>query len=153
MVWMRMNWLGTIDELRKMEQWFGTDDPEELAARYDAALTALASEDVETWLADAARAGVEDPSAQHFKADWLDGNTIPGVERGAMETALREGFTAGLTAAREKGLKTSILCVMLGSGSETFGVDHLAGENAVTIVISVPGGTQAALDANSFSES
>lgn len=153
MVWMKMNWLGTIDELRTIEKWFGTDDPEELATRYDDALAALASEDVETWLADAANAGVGEGSATHFKADWLDGDTIPGVDRDTLQRTLRTGFTNALTAAKEGGLKTSILWVTLGSGPQAFGIDHLAGENAVTIVISVPAGTPAASAAESFSAS
>jgi hypothetical protein len=147
-----MKWLGTIDELQAMEAWFGTDDPEELAARYDAAITALESESVEAWLADAARAGVSDGAAAHFTSDWLDGTTIPGVDRSTMERELRSGFTAALTAARDNGLKTSMLWVMAGESSGGFGVDHLVGANAVTVVISVPSGTRAAAEAPSIME-
>ncbi len=150
MVWMRRNWLGTIQELQLMEQWFGADDPEELARRYDDALTALESEDVETWLADAARAGVSNDAATHFQADWLDGAEIPGVDRSTIEAALRAGFTAALTDARDNGLKTSVLWVMLGAGPDAFGVAHLVGNNAVTVVISVPLETTAAQNAEAL---
>ena len=150
MVWMRRNWLGTIQELQQIESWFGVDDAEELARRYDSALSALESEDVQTWLADAAQAGVTTAAADHFQADWLDGTTIPGVDRATIESALRDGFTSALTAAKESGLKTSILWVMLGAGPEAFGVDHLVGENAVTVVISVPLDTGAATNAEAL---
>ncbi len=150
MVWMKRNWLGTIEELQIMEQWFGVDDAEELARRYDDALTALESEDVETWLADAARAGVSADAATHFQADWLDGTTIPGVDRTTLESALRSGFTAALTDAKANGLKTSVLWVMLGAGPEAFGIDHLVGANAVTVVISVPNDTTAAENATAI---
>ncbi len=137
----RDGWLGHLDEFEAIERWFGSPDPVELTERYDAALAALADEDVETWLQDAARAGISDKAARHFRADWLDGSTIPGVGRAQLEQALRAGFTEALTAARENVLPTSILWVMLGDGPDAFGVSSLVGANAVTVVVSVPKGT------------
>jgi hypothetical protein len=144
---MRSNWIGTIDELESIEAWFGTDDPEELAARYDDSLRALESEDVETWLAEGARANVSTDAMAHFRADWLDGTEIPGVDGGTIESTLKDGFTAAITDARTSGLKLSILWVMLGSGPGAFSIDHLVGKNAVTVVISVPTETTAAANA------
>jgi hypothetical protein len=152
MVWMKRTWIGTIDELRNIEAWFGTDDPEELAARYDDSLRALDSEDVEAWMAEGARANVSSDAMDHFRADWLEGTTIPGVDRGTLESALHDGFTAAITAARANGLKMSILWVMLGSGPQAFGIDHLVGPNAVTVVISVPTETTAATNAAALSD-
>jgi hypothetical protein len=147
---MRRNWIGTIDELRSIEAWFGTDDPEELASRYNDSLRALGSEDVEVWMAEGTRANVGSDAMAHFRADWLEGTTIPGVDRDTLESSLRTGFTDAITAARESGLKMSILWVTLGSGPEAFGIDHLVGTNAVTVVISVPTETTAAANAEAL---
>jgi len=142
MVWQRRRWIGTMDELLVMEQWFAEGD--DLVSRYDDALAALAHTDVEVWLADAVRAGVQVQSAQHFRGDWLNGTAIPGVERDAIEAALRDGFTAAITDGRDTELPMSIVWVMLGEGPRAFDVNHIVGANAVTVVISVPVGTKGA---------
>jgi len=141
-VWRWRNFLGVIDELGLIEQWFGTDDPVELVARYDAAIEVLGSEDVDAWLDLATAANVSGDSAEHFRVDWLGGNKIPGVDRKSIEAGMREGFAAALTTARDNLLKLSVV-VVAADTPDGFAVDHAMGANAVTVVIGVPAAARA----------
>ena len=129
--------IGTVDELLQIEAWFGIDDQELLNDRYDKALEALATEDIEAWLADAARAGVTEKSANRFKQDWMGGARVPGLASPDVQARMTEGFVDAITEAREYGRKLSIVFV-LAEGASDFEVDHVVGTNAVTVVITAP---------------
>ena len=128
--------IGTVPELLQIEAWFGIDDQELLNDRYDKALEALATEDIEQWLADAARAGVTDESAQRFKRDWLGGQRIPALASPEVQARMQQGFVDAITDARANARKLSILFALGGAGD--FEIDHVVGTNAVTVVIMVP---------------
>lgn len=127
--------IGTVDELLQLEAWFGIDDQELLNDRYDKALEALASEDFEQWLADAARAGIVGDSAERFRQDWMGGGRVPMLASGDGKARLQRGFVNAITAARAHGRKLSVLFALAGP---EFDVDHVVGTNAVTVVIMVP---------------
>jgi hypothetical protein len=136
--------MGTIDELRQIETYFGVEDPIERVARYDAALDVLRGDDIESWLTHSSRAGVTDDALEHFRADWLNGPVMPGIDRDTMATTLRDGFAAALTTARDSALPLSAVWVMLGEDAGSFEIEHVVGANAVTVVIAVPYGTNQA---------
>jgi hypothetical protein len=117
-----------------MELWFGVDDLDELRRRYDAAIDALRDDDIATWLANAARAGVSGDAAEHFELHWLDSSMVSEMPAAEMRDAFKNEFTEALGEARKNDLKTSML-VMVGSA---FDVDYCAGANAMTVIITIP---------------
>jgi hypothetical protein len=129
--------IGTVPELLQIEAWFGIDDWDLLNDRYDKALEALATENIEEWLADAARAGITDDSAARFREDWMGGARVPGIASPDMQARMKEGFIEAITEARAQGRKLSILFA-LAEGASDFEVDHVVGTNAVTVVITAP---------------
>jgi hypothetical protein len=128
--------IGTVPELLQLEAWFGVDDQELLNDRYDKALEALASEDIEQWLADAARAGITADAAQRFRQDWMGGQRVPMLASADGKSRMRQGFIDAITDARANGRKLSVLFAL--AGTDDFEVDHVIGTNAVTVVIMVP---------------
>jgi hypothetical protein len=128
--------IGTVPELLQLEAWFGVDDQELLNERYDKALEALQTEDVEQWLADAARAGITGESAQRFRQDWMGGQRVPMLASEDGKDRLRQGFIDAITDARAHGRKLSIFFAL--TADSDFEVDHVVGTNAVTAVIMVP---------------
>jgi hypothetical protein len=137
----KKQWVGTIDELRQIETYFGVEDPIERVARYDAAIEALRNGALEDWLGHSTRAGVTDDAREHFRAHWLSGAVMPDIDPDAMATTIREGFAAALTAARDNALPMSAVWVMLGADANSFEIEHVVGASAVTVVIAVPYGT------------
>jgi hypothetical protein len=141
-MWFVMNkWMGSIDELMVIERWFGTPDPEELITRYDGALEALETGEMDTWLDHSRRAGITRLSSSHFKDHWMGGVVMPGVDPDRIATRLRSGFSAALADARDAVLPTNIVCVMLSDDEDAFDVGHVVGPNGVTVVISMPRST------------
>ena len=134
--------IGTVPELLQLEEWFGTDDQELLNERYDKALEALATGDIEEWLADAARSGITSESADRFREDWIGGRRVPMLASRDGKSRMQQGFIAAITEARTNGKKLSILFAL--AGTDEFAVDHVPGNNAVTVVIMVPTAAKAA---------
>jgi hypothetical protein len=128
--------IGTVDELLQIEEWFGTNNKRTLRSRYNKALAALESEDVEEWLADASNAGLTGDSAARFRNDWMGGDRIPGLASPEVKARLQRGFIDAITDARDNDRKLSILFALGGAGE--LEMDHVVGFNAVTVVISVP---------------
>ncbi|HTL87264.1 MAG TPA: hypothetical protein VL856_18930 [Acidimicrobiia bacterium] len=139
-MWRKRGFLAAIDELRLIEAWYGTDDTEELIARYDAAIEVLSEGNVDEWLDVARDAEIGDDSADAFRENWLGRAHLPEVPDGKIEASFRDGLIEAHAAAREAGLKTSFVVAMLDNAPDAFAVDHIVGVNAVTIVISISAG-------------
>ena len=139
MVWRKKypDKFGIIEEFKEIERWFGTEDPEELVGRYDAALEVMATGDTEAWLRHSMEAGVTERSLAHFQDDWVDGDEI-AADGGTIMNAIQTGFAAAMTEARDNGMRMSIIWMERGSD---FAVDHVVGGNGVTVVMTVPEGT------------
>jgi hypothetical protein len=139
MAWLTDRWLELIDEFRLIEEWFSAGAGDQLAARYDTAISVLESGDVDAWMADAANAGIAEDKADHFRHHWLGGAMFPWVDNDRMITRMQDGFLAALTDGRELGLPLSIAWVAIDSTDPGFfDVGHVAGVNAVTVVIASP---------------
>jgi hypothetical protein len=137
-MWIAAGKTATMEELILVEQYFGDRDEAVLVDRYAAALQALQTEDVETWLQDASRMGVNEDMQARFQRDWLGGARVPGLDPSVMETRLREGFIGALQSAMDARLPLSIVLTLNNDAPETFSVDHVTGANAVTVIFSIP---------------
>lgn len=139
MAWLTDRWLELIDEFRRLEEWFSLGAGDDLAARYDTAIGALESGDVDAWMSDAANAGITEGAAEHFREHWLGGALFPWVDNDRVLTRMQEGFLAALNDGRELGLPLSIAWVAIDSTDPGFfDVGHVAGVNAVTVIIASP---------------
>ncbi len=105
------------------------------------------STDVEAWLAHAsANAGLPEPSARHFREDWLGGEALRGIGPDVMLTTFRDGLVKALTEARDAGLPMSFVWVSPSRKRKTkpsagddetpyLDIGHVKGANGVTVVI------------------
>jgi hypothetical protein len=137
-MWVAAGKTATMEELTLVEQYFGDPDESVLAERYAAALAALQTDDVETWLEDSSRMGVPEEMRTRFRRDWLGGSRVPGLDPSVMETRLRDGFIGALQSAMDARLPLSIVLTLNNDAPETFSVDHVTGANAVTVIFSIP---------------
>ena len=110
--------IATLDELVLVERWFGDPDPDVLVQRYTDALEALKDSDVEAWLEDASRMGVDAGIADRFRRDWLGGARVPGLDPDVMKSRLAPSFTDTLSA-RDARLPLSIVLVLNNDEPDT----------------------------------
>jgi hypothetical protein len=132
------DWVVIIEELVLVEQYFGVDDPEELRRRYSAGIEALDTAEVEGWFRDAHRKGLPDDALTNFRDNWLEGAKLGGVAGEHVADEIRQGFVTALSAARASEKKLSVVSVLGETGPDAFGVRHIEGPNAVTVVIRIP---------------
>lgn len=139
MVW-RIKYPGTfgiLDEFTEIERWFGTEDPGVLVGRYNDALEMIETGDADAWLRHSMEAGVTEESLMHFRRDWVQGADI-AADGDHIMNAIRTGFAAAMTDARDNEMRMSIIWIERGSD---FAVDHVVGGNGVTVVMTFPEGT------------
>jgi hypothetical protein len=114
---------------RNLDRYFG-GEPDELMARYDAALTALASD---RSLAQLAGARVDAEASGHFSAHWLD-HWWPAHQ--PVEPVLRRGIVEAITRARAARLP--LQSFLVEGPHDRFEVAVVDGPRQVTMVIIAP---------------
>jgi hypothetical protein len=132
------DWLVVIDELVLVEQYYSVDHPEELIRRYDAALDVLETPEVGNWFRDRDRKRLSPEAEDTFRRYWLDGGALAGASGADVAEKIRTGFTGAFQAARARGKKLSVVSVVGATGPESFDVEYIEGENAVTVVMRIP---------------
>lgn len=133
--------------LRWLDEFFGTDDVDELRKRYDLALERLSADDFDVTAPTVA--GIEERAKrvddvpdplEHLAQHWLTDDYWPGLTADQVRDELRDGYREAITDARERGLPLNSIwvCATTDPKADVFRVDHVAGPNAVTVAIITP---------------
>jgi hypothetical protein len=130
------DWLVIIDELELIEEWFSVEGTL-LDERYNASLESLTNDDPGVWFRDVDNIPYEQSPLPAFGQHW-DAGAIGGVPVDNVALLFRDGFRSAIHAARARNAKLSVVAVRGDNGSEGFGVGHIVGRNAVTVVIRIP---------------